>query len=279
MFQYKTHRQAGLNVNRACVRLTLTVSSVALSLLPMAASAQTAVTADAGVASAFVWRGVNFTNRPVVQADLIVTQSIGQVALSAGGWINAEPADYSADSDLNMLPNGTRGPALTAITTWLDATVPLGKHSFTGGITNYAYPERTGFARDYNTTEVYARLAMQWPLSPRVQLWWDVDKVRGGYVEAALAQTFDAAVPIELGVAAGWSAGQETRSGHSSYFNRSGFAAVDGSISVPITRGRFTLRPSIHGVLANDDAARFVTPGKELRSGKIWWNLGGSWSY
>lgn len=258
------------HVALAIVATTATPVSTAL--------AQRTVTADALMASGFVWRGINFTNRPVVQGDLYLTQVAGSVTFSAGGWINAEPADYRAANAMRMLAPGHHGPALTAITTWLDASVQTGPATLTGGITAYRYPERTGFAEAYNTTEVYARASGGGVLAPRVQLWWDVQKVQGAYVEAAVAHTFDIGLPVSTALTAGWSAGQEVRGAETAYFNRSGFAALDGSIGLPITRGHFTLQPMVHGVLAHDAATRLVTPGMALQRTKFWWSLGGTWT-
>jgi hypothetical protein len=247
-------------------------------MAPLALPAQTTVTADALMASSFVWRGVHFTNRPVVQGDVYVTHTRGAITYTSGAWINAEPADYRAANAVRMLAPGHHGPALTAIAPWVDATVQAGPLALTGGATIYRYPQRTGFAEGFNTTELYAKLVGGGPLTPRVQMWWDVQKVRGAYLETAVSHTLDTRVPVGLSLTGGWSAGQEVRGTQTAYFARSGFLALDGAVSLPFTRGGLTISPTMHAVLARDAATQLVTPGTSMRRGKLWWSLGGTWT-
>ncbi len=240
--------------------------------------AQTLVTADAAMASGFVWRGIHFTNRPVVQSDLILTTTTGRTSLSAGLWVNAEAADYRDANAIRMLPKGSRGPALTAITTWLDATVSAGAVNLTGGYADYRYPSRTGLSDAFNTGELYAAVSHHGMLSKRIQLWWDVNKIHGAYLEAAVDHEFKAGIPLIAALAAGWSLGQEENGTESAYFVRRGFAAVDGSIGMPITKGSLSIQPVIHGVLAHDAATRMISPINPDRGMKIWWSVGASWT-
>ncbi|MBL0937540.1 MAG: hypothetical protein IBJ03_01525 [Gemmatimonadaceae bacterium] len=266
-------RQTLSVISRAMLALTGVVSFPAAHVM-----AQPTVTADAMMASGFVWRGIHFTNRPVVQGDVYLTQTVRKATLTAGAWINAEPADYRAADAVRMLAPGHHGPALTAIAPWIDATVQTGRVSLTGGATMYRYPKKTGFAEGYNTTELYAKATAGGALAPRVQVWWDVQKVRGAYVETAIAHTFNAGIPLVSSLTAGWSAGQEARGTQTAYFVRSGLAALDGALGVPLTRGHFTISPSVHAVLANDAATQLVTPGDPMRRTKLWWSLGGTWT-
>lgn len=177
-----------------------------------------------------------------------------------------------------MLAPGNAGPAVTAVTTWIDATATKGALVLTTGITQYQYPKRTGFAEAFNTSEVYVRAAVGGLLSPRVQVWWDIQKIRGAYLEAALAHTFETKLPISTTLTAGWSAGQEAKGTQSYYFNKSGLASLDGGLGISLSRGSLTLTPSIHGVLARDPSTKLVTPGAALENTKLWWIVGGSWS-
>lgn len=254
------------------------VAAAFLALSPCVAQAQTAVTADVMMASGFVWRAIHFTNRPVVQADLIATHTRGTLAITAGAWVNAEPADYQGADVVKMLEPTHHGPAITTIAPWLDATITRGALSLTGGATIYRYPKFTGFAEAFNSTEVYAKAALAGALAPRVQVWWDVEKVRGAYIEAAVSHTFESRLPITTSLTSGWSAGQEVRGTQTAYFTSSGLAAVDGAVGVPFTRGHFTVTPTVHGVYGRDAATRLVTPGAPERAVKLWWTFGGTWT-
>ncbi len=246
--------------------------------LPVVAQGQTSVTMDAIVASSFVWRGVHFTNRPVTQADAYVTHVRGDVAFTGGVWVNAEPAHYAGTASVRMLAAGHRGPALTAIAPWIDATLTRGPLALTGGATIYRYPQRTGFAEAFNTTELYAKAALDTRLAPRVQVWYDVAQVQGAYVEAGVAQPFTLGREFSAGLTAGWSAGMENVPGQTWYFAEPGLAAVDATLSSGFTWGEVTVTPTLHTVYARDPAARLIGPETPLRTVKTWWTLAASWT-
>lgn len=254
------------------------IAASVFSVLPSRAVSQTTLTVDANVASAFVWRAIHFTNRPVVQADVFLTQSARNLTFTGGAWFNVEPVDYQGTGALHMLTSGNSGPALTAITTWLDGSVSLGGLDATLGITSYQYPKRTGFAEGFNTTELYAGAGHSGLLSPHVQVWWDIGKIRGAYVETTISHSFQAALPISTSLTAGWSAGQEEEAAESSYFGKAGFAALDASLGTSYTLGSLTISPAIHGVLAHDPATQVVTLGGAAERTKIWWTVGASWT-
>ncbi len=54
------------------------------------ASAQTTLGLDVGGFSSYVWRGLTYTNKPVIQPDLYVTIPVGKASVTAGGWANID---------------------------------------------------------------------------------------------------------------------------------------------------------------------------------------------
>ena len=265
-------------------RLLAVVAGVSL---PGSLAAQAVVTANLYANSAFVWRGVTFAGRPVVQADLGLALPVVGGTVSGGVWLNGEPADYTSGRAITMVATGRGGPALTAIAPWLDYTRPMGRVTSTFGVTTYAYPAITGFAPAFNTTELYARLALAAPLSPRVSVNHDLRKVRGAYVEGALAQAMPLGrrmatrgIGVTLGATAGWSAGQGPNGTQTAYFGHEGLAFVDATASaaLPIGHG-LSVAPTLHLSFGRDSLARVQDLTGHSRTFKPWLGVAASWSH
>ena len=58
--------------------------------------------------------------------------------------------------------------------------------------------------------EIYGKLALETPLSPKVSVYYDVDKIKGLYVEGSISHSVAASekVSVDLGALAGFNAGQ-----------------------------------------------------------------------
>ena len=101
-------------------------------------------------------------------------------------------------------------PRRRRVDPWAEVSVPAGKLTLTGGALLYVFPNTAGFTSGSNTVEVYARAALDASLSPKLAVWYDVDKIGGAYLEASIAQS----VPLDgrhsprLRVLAGFDAGQ-----------------------------------------------------------------------
>lgn len=97
----------------------------------------------------------------------------------------------------------------------------------------------------FRTTEVYAALSLRESalrrvanLTPTLRAWYDVDRVRGAFVEADLTYAMPL-VPMErplgvvhLSLTPGWSIGQAREGGGDGYYDRNGLAYVAASVSV-----------------------------------------------
>lgn len=243
-------------------------------------NAQLVVTADFGAYSEYQWRGLTFTNRPVVQPDLILTYTLGKTAVATGAWANVELLGYDGVNDISVV-GGKNGTSPTAWTFWSEASRTVGRFAMTGGVNIYAYPMTNGIAAAYNSIEPYAKVALTAPLNPRVTACYDVDAIRGAYIEGALthAIALGHSRVLSLGATGGWSAGQAIRAGsmENAYFENDGPVVADLSASVSLPMGGATAIPGIHVTRAFDTYTSVVAPGRSQLT-KIWVGLSFSYS-
>lgn len=254
---------------------------VCAGLAAAPAAAQAALTVDLAGNSAYVYRGVTLTNRPVVQGDLVLAVPVAGVTFSAGVWGNVEPRRYDGPGAIGMTA-GEAGPNLTEVDVWADATRSFGPLGVTAGVMRFTFPNPRVITPDFNSTELYARFGLPGvPLAPRLAFMHDVDRVRGTYLEGSLGQTLKGipGVPLSLGALFGWSAGQEKGPDSTQvyYFADKGFTHADLSLSAPLSRGALTVTPTAHLLLLWDPLARPVEPGVE-RDAKGWVGITATWS-
>jgi hypothetical protein len=232
------------------------VAAAAL-LGPAALRAQLTVTTDATLASGYVWRGVHFTNRPVVQPEVVLSAPVAGTTLTLGGWANVQPAQYTDPTALSM-DAGRRGVDATSF--WADATRHVGsgraRADVSAGVMGYVYPSRTGASAAYNTVEVYGRAALPGPFAPKLALYMDVARIRGGYVEGSVSHAFPVGHGVSLALAgtSGVSVGQAADpSGRDlSYFMHDGVAFTDLAAGLGLAVGAMSVTPTLHLVLAHD---------------------------
>lgn len=156
------------------------------------AAAQVTLGADALVASAYVWRGLSLANRPLVQPDVYLVAPLARGELLLTAWANLEPARYAGAGDLSM--NGPDGAALTEWNLVAEYSRAAGPLAVTLGGILVRYPNARGYTAASNSGEVFARATLpRLPLAPRVGVHYDVDAVRGLYLEAGLSREFGAA--------------------------------------------------------------------------------------
>lgn len=257
------------------MRRTLLAAALAAAA-PLHAQAGLAV--DASAASGYVTRGLSLTSRPVAQAGATLTVPVRRVTFSAGAWGNLEAAPY--DHAVSMTA-GEHGPNLTELDLWADASATLGGVSATAGVLRLTYPNEQVFTPVFNTTEVYARVALpEAPLAPRLSVNYDVQKVLGAYVEAGGAYSTEAAgLPLSVGAVAAFSYGQALREGSDEgyYYANEGLTHVDVSVSTTFQAGAVRLSPVAHVLLARDELARVVGPDA-TRNAKAWVGVTASWS-
>ncbi|MEO8139934.1 MAG: hypothetical protein ABI742_09815 [Gemmatimonadota bacterium] len=244
------------------------------------ASAQVTLGWDAAVFSSYVWRGVTYTNKPVFQPDLYLTIPVGAASITAGGWANVDIGKYDGATDLSE-SGGSSAFNLAEFDWWGEIGVPVGVATLTGGATGYIFPNDVGFTKASNTVEVYGKIALATPLSPKLSAYYDVDKIKGLYVEGSIAHGIPlGAATLTLGALAGWTGGQEINSSKPNElfnFNDKGLTHIDLSASVGFSAGPLSITPSIHGVFGQDEFTKF-TKANSKSDFKIWGGATISWS-
>jgi hypothetical protein len=254
---------------------------------PTPAAAQATVAWDAAVFSSYVWRGVTFTNRPVLQPDLSLAVPLGRASLTAGGWANVDIGRYDGSTDLAE-SGGASALNLAELDLWGELSVPAGRATLAGGAIRYIFPNPAGscstpcYTELGNTVELYGKVALSAPLSPKVTAYYDIDKVKGVYVEGSVSQGVRlGATTLNLGALVGWNHGEGPNPSDKAYnFADNGFTHVDLSASLPFSAGAVTIAPAVHGVVGIDDNTRFQSPfsGSPSTDFKVWGGVALSWS-
>jgi uncharacterized protein (TIGR02001 family) len=261
----------------------LVVASTIATAAP--AAAQT-VGADLGLFSSYVWRGLSLTNKPVAQPDLYLTFPAGKASVTVGGWANIDLGKYDGTNDISE-SGGLSAFNFAEFDPWAEISFPVGdKTTLTGGATAYIYPNDAGLTSDFNTVEIYAKAAFATVLSPKLAVWYDVDKVKGAYFEGSIAHSLPLGEKnsLSLGALAGFNAGQHADfdangNPRAEFFNfaDNGFTHLDLSAGLPLTAGVLSITPAFH-VVVNGDEFTKVTSANKTHDVKFWGGATISWS-
>jgi hypothetical protein len=73
--------------------------SAAFSSYTVPVHAQTEVGVDLGFSSAYVWRGLTRTNKPVAQPAVYASIPVGNASVTLGGWANIDLGKYDGLTD------------------------------------------------------------------------------------------------------------------------------------------------------------------------------------
>ena len=125
---------------------------------------------DFGVSSAFMWRGIVLNKDAVLQSSATVAGK----GFSANIWTNVELTNI----------NNLRGN-ITEIDYTFSYEKQIDKFNVTGGFITYTFPHMGAGA----TTEVFAGASVNTVLNPSVTVFWDIDEVRGVYVQFGISHT------------------------------------------------------------------------------------------
>jgi hypothetical protein len=246
------------------------------------ANAQTTVGADLGLFSSYVWRGLSFTNKPVAQPDVYVTIPVGSASFTAGGWSSIDLGKYDDPQDDLSESGGTSSFNFAEFDWWGEVSYPVGKATLTGGVTGYIYPNDAGLTKAANTVEIYGKAALDTPLSPKISIYYDVDKIKGAYFEGGVSYSLAASekVSVNLGALAGFNAGQGVPTDPNESFNFSddGFTHLDLSAGVPFTAGSVSITPVLHFIIAGDDFVKVSSPSNTDTNVKLWGGVSLAWS-
>jgi hypothetical protein len=280
------HRRQGI---RLSFESRLALAALLFSAVPL--SAQTEVGIDLGLHSSYVWRGVTVTNKPVAQPAAYLSVPFGEISLTLGAWSNIDLGKYDDQSDDISESGGSSAFNFAEFEPYAEVSLPAGKTTLTGGIIGYVYPNPDAAPNPFalktsaaNTVEIYGKLGLDVPLSPELSIYYDVDKVKGAYLEGSINYSLAATdkLSVDLGAVAGFDAGQDRPDDPLSdevfNFADNGFTHLDLSAGVPLTAGSVSITPALHLVLDADDATRITTPSNQGTDLKLWGGVSLTWS-
>jgi hypothetical protein len=251
--------------------------------------AQVTVGADLDLFSSYVWRGLSLTNRLVAEPGLYLIFPAGNAEVSVGGWANIDLGKYDDPDEHISASGGSSSFNLSEFDPYAEVSFPVGRATLTGGVTGYIYPNDEDapafglLTSEANTVELYGKVGLDVPLNPELSVYYDVDKIKGAYIEGAVSHSLLASekVSVDLGALAGFSAGQgvpdDPLSDESQNFFDEGFTHLDLSAGVPFTAGVFSITPVLHVVINGDDFTKFTSPTDESDV-KLWGGVSLSWS-
>ena len=252
-----------------CTRVGLAVVSLLVVVTPV--TAQPTLSADVGLNSQFVWRGVTSTNRFVIQPEMMLDVPVRGSTLTLGAWGNIEPARYDGAGDLSSL-GGLPGPFVTQSQGWVELHRTTRGVDVALGVQAYLYPH-VGNLAQYTTAELYGSGSVDGFMNPTVTVSYDVARIRGAYIETGVSHAIsgDEHGALTIGLVAGVSAGQGTdpRGRDLAYFDREGLTHIDASTSASFTLGHIAVAPEVHMIVARDALATVVAPDATRRT-KVW---------
>jgi hypothetical protein len=254
-------------------------------------SAQTELGVDLGAYSSYVWRGLTMTNKPVVQPAAYLSVPLREVSLTVGAWSSIDLGKYDNQGDDLSESGGSSSFNFAELEPYAEVSLPVGKTTLTGGVIGYVYPNsdaapnpsalKTSAA---NTVEIYGKLGLDVLLSPEFSIYYDLDKVKGAYLEGSINYSLPATdkLSVDLGAVAGFSAGQEQPddplSNQRFNFADNGFTHLDLSAGLALTAGPVSITPALHLVLDGDDATKVTSPTDAGTDVKLWGGVSLGWS-
>jgi hypothetical protein len=270
------------------VRAMLYIAGALVCAMP--ARAQTEVGADVGVFSSYVWRGLSLTNKPVLQPAVYISIPVGSASITVGGWSNIDIGKYDDLNDDKSESGGLSAFNFAEFDPYGEVSFTVGKATLTGGVLGYIYPNSATapndfglITKDFNTVEIYGKGSLDVPLSPSVSIYYDVDKIKGAYIETGLSHSFPASekISVNLGALAGFSAGQGVN--HSDLtefasFADDGLTHVDLSGGLSFSAGALSFEPALHLVINADDATKVTSPTSFDKDVKLWGGVTVGWS-
>ena len=264
----------------------LVVFGVLGSAVPVHAQATFGV--DLDLFSAYVWRGLSLTNRPVAQPAVWVSFPAGSASITAGGWSNIDLGRYDDLANHIGESGGSSAFNFAEFDPYAEISFPVGSATLTGGFNAYIYPNDNAAPNDFgllttdlNTVEIYGKVGLATTLSPELSLYYDVDKIKGAYLEGSVSHSLAASdkVSVDLGAVAGFSAGQGISDDpdESSNFDDDGFTHLDLSAGVPFGAGVFSITPVLHFIVGGDSRTKITSP-TNTSDVKLWGGVSINWS-
>lgn len=160
------------------------LSLAALCLLTGAPlRAQFTARADLALSNRYVWHGLSRAAGRIVQPSLAIGQRFGAAALEAGAVLHFE-FDHVSPGEVSE--TGAVNRNLGEANLWARASLDAGPLRLQGGMVRYQFNGNAlagGISPGRSTTELYAAVsAVSTYASPSVEVWYDVSKVHGTFV-------------------------------------------------------------------------------------------------
>ena len=114
--------------------LGVTLCGILLAASARAATAQSEVGAQLDLFSAYVWRGITYTNKPVAQPDVWLSFPAGNAAITVGGWANVELGKYADPEDDFSESGGLSAFNLAELNPYAEVSFSSGRAAIAGGI-------------------------------------------------------------------------------------------------------------------------------------------------
>lgn len=267
--------------------LGVTVCGILLAAPTREAAAQTEVGAQLDLFSAYVWRGVTYTNKPVAQPDVWISFPAGKAAITAGGWANIELGKYDDPDDDFSESGGLSAFNVAEFNPYAEVSFSTGKAAITGGIIGYLFPNDlddapiAGLDSESNTWEVYGTVGFDVPFAPEFSLYYDFDKVKGAYFEGGVSHSvpLGESHALDLSGLVGLNLGQGFDEDAESFnFEDDGLTHLDFGAGVPLTAGVFSITPVVHLQVSGDEFTKFHSPSSDGSDFKIWGGVSIGWS-
>jgi Bacterial protein of unknown function (Gcw_chp) len=262
-----------------------------LAVAPERAVAQAEIGAQLDLFSAYVWRGLSLTNKPVLQPDVWVSFPAGNASITVGGWSSIDVGRYDNVEDDISESGAISSFNYAEFNPYAEVAFPVGKTTLTFGATGYIYPndgDSPDIANDFglltsdaNTLELYGKAGFDVLLSPEFSIYYDVDKIKGAYIEATGSHDLPLSekVALSLGALVGFSAGQGISDDpdESSNFDDDGLTHLDLSAGLPLTAGVLEITPVLHLIVGVDDRVKVTSP-TNTSDVKLWGGVSIGWS-
>jgi Bacterial protein of unknown function (Gcw_chp) len=249
------------------------------SAVGLPAAAQASVGIEAAFNSNYNWRGLSLTNKPVIQPDVWVSAA----GFTGGFWFNVEPSKYTGSNDISE--GGGARSGIAEIDPWIEYARTFANVDAKVGWVGYWYnKDNLGIDNSANTSELYAQVSLNnLPVTPTLTGWYDIDKVKGLYLQGELTYGVKVtpAFTLDLGALAGLSAGQEvSASDPSANFLNSGLTHLDFSASTSFGAGAVSIAPAFHFQVSHDPWTKIngLDAGNLDKGSKIWFGVTLSWS-
>jgi hypothetical protein len=232
-----------------------------------------------------LWRGLNRTTTWVGQIGASAAAPIGRGAIGIGVFESRE-LGRSGASDITEVGLGRRG--LGERDWWLEYRRPLGSQVFFLGATRYTFHGNAalgGRSSADNTTELALGLQGRLTyLSPTLTAYWDVDRVKGWYLEGTgavplLAWPYPPQINVLLDGTVGLDFGEGPRSDDPkelAYYAGNGFTHLTIGATVDLHHGvRFVSSVGARLQVGRDEATKLGAGGRNRSVFATYW-LGGT---